>query len=85
MNQYEYYFKEIREKNFDMSEVEFYFKRELKKANVQASDIAEDLGVSMPTLKSKIANPNKIDLRTLSVMKKRGIDINPFIKVIDLL
>lgn len=83
MNQFEYYFKEIRQKQISMEEIEFYISKELKRLNLKKSDLADRLGITMPTLKSKINNPQKFTILDLIVMRNHKIDIEPFIKVIE--
>lgn len=85
MNIIDFYFKELRQNNNLMTELEFYLAKEYKNLKLKKTDVANKLEITLPTLTAKTNNPLKLTIENLQALKNIGINIQPILKSAKLL
>lgn len=59
-----------------MNEFETGFQRQMYQLDLKRKDVAEALGITMPTLKAKLRNPDKFTLKDVRVLEELKFNIN---------
>jgi len=59
-----------------MNEFETGFQRQMYQLDLKRKDVAEALGITMPTLKAKLRNPDKLTLKDVRVLEELKFNIN---------
>jgi plasmid maintenance system antidote protein VapI len=59
-----------------MNDFENGFQHQMNKLDLKRKDVAEALGVTMPTLKSKLRNPEKLTLKDVRILEGLNFKIN---------
>lgn len=59
-----------------MNEFEFEFVNDLNRLKLKRYEVAEELGVSLPTLKSRLQNPNRFNLMEVKKLKGLGFTLS---------
>lgn len=67
-------------KHADMSEFEIGFQHQMNQLDLKRKDVAEALGVTMPTLKAKLRNPDKLTLKDVRVLEELKFNINQLVE-----
>jgi transcriptional regulator with XRE-family HTH domain len=62
-----------------MNEFELGFQHQMNKLNLKRKDVADALGITMPTLKSKLRDPGKLTLK--DVQKLQELSFNVTLKI----
>lgn len=52
-----------------MNQFELEFINDLKRLKLKRKDVANSLGITMPTLKSKLTDPNRLTVADISALK----------------
>lgn len=63
-----------------MSEFEIGFQHQLNQLDLKRKDVAEALGVTMPTLKAKLRNPDKLTLKDVRILEELKFNINQLVE-----
>jgi hypothetical protein len=58
-----------------MNEFEMEFINDLKRLGLKRYEVADKLEMTMPTLKSKLKQPNKMTLRDVEVLQSLGFQL----------
>ena len=58
-----------------MNEFEMDFINDLKRLGLKRYEVADKLEMTMPTLKSKLKQPNKMTLRDVEVLQSLGFQL----------
>lgn len=53
-----------------MNQLELEFINDLKRLGLKRKDVANSLGITMPTLKSKLKDPNRLTVADITALKK---------------
>lgn len=64
-----------------MNEFELAFQHQINVLNIKRKDVAEAMGVTMPTLKSKLRNPERITLGDLHTFKDLNFNLNQLLEL----
>ena len=59
-----------------MNDFEIGFQHQMNKLDLKRKDVAEALGVTMPTLKSKLRNPEKLTVKDVRILEELKFNIN---------
>jgi hypothetical protein len=59
-----------------MNQFELEFINDLKRLGLKRKDVANSLGITMPTLKSKLKDPNRLTVRDISLLKNLKFELN---------
>ena len=63
-----------------MNEFETGFQRQMYQLDLKRKDVAEALGITMPTLKAKLRNPDKLTLKDVRVLEELKFNINQLVE-----
>lgn len=64
-----------------MNEFEIGFQHQMNKLNLKRKDVAEALGITMPTLKSKLRDPGKLTVSDLQKLQKLEFNLNQIVEL----
>lgn len=64
-----------------MNEFELAFQHQINMLGIKRKNVAEAMGVTMPTLKSKLRNPDRITLGDLEILKQLNFNLNQMVKL----
>lgn len=64
-----------------MSDFEIGFQRQMNNLDLKRKDVAEALGVTMPTLKAKLRNPDKLTVKDLKTLDQLNFNINQLVEL----
>lgn len=59
-----------------MNKFEIEFETERRRLNLKKMEIADKLGITLPTLQSKILEPNRLTLKDIGNLKKLNFNLN---------
>lgn len=59
-----------------MNKFEIEFETERRRLNLKKMEIADKLGVTLPTLQSKILEPNRLTLKDIGNLKQLNFNLN---------
>ncbi len=59
-----------------MNEFEIEFETERRRLNLKKMEIADKLGITLPTLQTKILEPNRLTLKDIGNLKKLNFNLN---------
>lgn len=59
-----------------MNKFEIEFETERRRLNLKKMEIADKLGVTLPTLQSKILEPNRLTLKDIGNLKELNFNLN---------
>ena len=49
-----------------------YFSNEMKRLKLNRGDICQLLGITRPTLKSRLENPSSLQVKEIKILKEQG-------------
>jgi len=64
-----------------MSEFELGFQHQMNTLNLKRKDVAEALGVTMPTLKAKLRNPEKLTVADVRILQEMNFNLNQLVQL----
>ncbi len=59
-----------------MNEFEMEFINDLKRLKLKRQDVADSLGITMPTLKSKLVDPMRLTVGDIIELRKLNFNLN---------
>tara|TARA_B100000424_G_C22851774_1_gene454186 strand:+ start:607 stop:795 length:189 start_codon:yes stop_codon:yes gene_type:complete len=59
-----------------MNEFEIEFETERRRLNLKKMEIADKLGITLPTLQTKILEPNRLTLKDIGNLKELNFNLN---------
>ena len=59
-----------------MNEFEIEFETERRRLNLKKMEIADKLGITLPTLQSKILEPDRLTLKDIGNLKELNFNLN---------
>lgn len=59
-----------------MNKFEIEFETERRRLNLKKMEIADKLGITLPTLQSKILEPNRLTLKDIGNLKQLNFNLN---------
>ena len=59
-----------------MNKFEVEFETERRRLNLKKMEIADKLGITLPTLQSKILEPNRLTLKDIGNLKELNFNLN---------
>lgn len=59
-----------------MNKFEIEFETERRRLNLKKMEIADKLGITLPTLQSKILEPNRLTLKDIGNLKELNFNLN---------
>jgi len=59
-----------------MNKFEIEFETERRRLNLKKMDIADKLGITLPTLQSKILEPDRLTLKDIGNLKQLNFNLN---------
>lgn len=59
-----------------MNKFEVEFETERRRLNLKKMEIADKLGITLPTLQSKILEPNRLTLKDIGNLKQLNFNLN---------
>lgn len=64
-----------------MKKFELAFQNQLNQLGMRRKDVCEALQITMPTLKSRLRNPDRFKVSDLRVLKELKFDINQLLEL----
>lgn len=64
-----------------MSEFELGFQHQMNTLDLKRKDVAEALGVTMPTLKAKLRNPEKFTVADVRILQNMNFQLNQLMQL----
>jgi hypothetical protein len=58
-----------------MNQFELEFINDLQKLGLKRKDVAKSLGITMPTLKSKLKDPNRLTVADITALKNLKFEL----------
>jgi len=64
-----------------MKKFELAFQNQLNELGVRRKDVCEALSITMPTLKSKLRDPDRFRVSDLRILKKMNFNVNQLLEL----
>tara|TARA_R100000231_G_scaffold95328_1_gene71503 strand:- start:549 stop:761 length:213 start_codon:yes stop_codon:yes gene_type:complete len=66
----------------DYNLFELFFKAELKRLKLRKKDVAEGLAIQMPTLKTRVEDPDLFKITEIKNLREMGFDTDTMLNLI---